>query len=118
MQTEYDKIESFITKDKSVIRELMYPDSHGNTNQSLAEAIIPAGEETLLHKHIKSEELYHVLEGEGLMILGDRKIVLKPRNTVCIHPGVAHSVINTGKVPLIILCCCSPPYSHEDTELL
>jgi len=56
MQTEYDKIESFITKDKSVIRELMHPDSHGNTNQSLAEAIIPAGEETLLHKHNKSEE--------------------------------------------------------------
>lgn len=25
---------------------------------------------------------------------------------------------NTGKTPLKILCCCSPAYSNEDTELL
>ena len=31
------------------------------------------------------------------------------------HPNVHE---NTGTVPLKILCCCAPPYSHDDTELL
>ena len=32
--------------------------------------------------------------------------------------GVAHKLWNTGEEPLVLLCCCSPPYSHDDTVLL
>jgi mannose-6-phosphate isomerase-like protein (cupin superfamily) len=37
---------------------------------------------------------------------------------VLIPPGTAHCVENTGTEPLVILCACSPPYAHEDTELI
>jgi mannose-6-phosphate isomerase-like protein (cupin superfamily) len=34
-----------------------------------------------------------------------------------IPPGTRHKLWNTGPEPLKLLCCCAPPYSHEDTVL-
>lgn len=50
VHTRYKDIESFVTKDGSVIRELMHPNVHGNSNSSVAEAVVPVGQTTLLHK--------------------------------------------------------------------
>jgi mannose-6-phosphate isomerase-like protein (cupin superfamily) len=36
---------------------------------------------------------------------------------VVIAPGITHKLWNTGGEPLVLLCCCAPPYSHEDTFL-
>ncbi len=117
-RTEYGKIVPYTTKDGSVIRELMHPGIHGSKEQSLAEALVPPDTSTLRHRHLRSEELYHVVSGAGAMVLGDEEFIIKPRDTVCIPPGTPHMLRNTGQVPLKVLCCCSPPYSHTDTELL
>jgi len=37
---------------------------------------------------------------------------------VVIPPGQVHELVNTGDEPLVLLCCCAPAYSHEDTVLL
>jgi 2-phosphosulfolactate phosphatase len=39
-------------------------------------------------------------------------------DTVAIAPGTPHQIHNPHSEPLWVLCCCSPPYSHDDTELL
>jgi len=62
MITQYKDVQPYVTKDGSLIRELMHPDVHGNRQQSLAEAIVPVGFTTFLHKHLKSEEIYHIAE--------------------------------------------------------
>jgi mannose-6-phosphate isomerase-like protein (cupin superfamily) len=118
MKTEYKNIPSYTTKDGSIIRELCHPYHCGNKNQSLAEAIVPPGFETLLHKHNRSEEIYHITEGEGLMTVEDKQFEVKVGDTVCILPGEAHHIKNFSDIPLKILCCCSPPYSHDDTEII
>jgi mannose-6-phosphate isomerase-like protein (cupin superfamily) len=118
MRTRYADIPAYITKDGSGIRELMHPSQHGNRQQSLAEATVEPGARTQLHRHALTEELYHVTAGEGIMSLGDSCFTVKPGDTVLIAPGTPHRIEATGTVPLHILCCCSPPYSHEDTELL
>jgi len=96
----------------------MHPSEHDNRNQSLAEAIVSPGQTTALHRHRWSEELYHITAGRGRMTLGNRNFEVGPGDTVCIPPGTAHCIENTGTGPLRILCCCAPPYSHNDTELL
>jgi mannose-6-phosphate isomerase-like protein (cupin superfamily) len=116
--TEYQKIEPYVTKDGSIIRELMHPSVHGNSNQSLAEATVPESGKTLLHKHHLTEEIYHITEGKGIMTLDSEEIEVKTGDTICISPGTPHRIQNTGNMPLRILCCCAPAYSHEDTELL
>jgi mannose-6-phosphate isomerase-like protein (cupin superfamily) len=37
---------------------------------------------------------------------------------VVIPPGQVHQLVNTGDGPLVLLCCCAPAYSHEDTVLV
>ena len=118
MKTHYADIPAYGTKDGSEIRELMHPDHHGNRAQSLAEAIVAPGAETRLHRHGRTEEIYHITRGEGLMRLGDQTFAVTVGDTVCIPPGTPHNIRNTGETPLHILCACSPAYSHEDTELL
>ena len=117
MRQPYDSVVPYITKDGSEIRELMHPAVHGNQNQSLAEAMVPPGARTLLHKHLKTEELYHITHGHGTMTLGDAHFEAHPGDTICIKPGTPHCIENTGNEPLVLLCCCSPAYSHDDTVL-
>lgn len=118
MKTEYAAIPAFVTKDGSEIRELMHPNAHPVRHQSLAEAIVAPGETTARHRHPQSEELYHITAGQGRMTLGTETFEVSPGDTICIPPGTPHCIKNTGHEPLRILCCCSPPYSHDDTELL
>jgi mannose-6-phosphate isomerase-like protein (cupin superfamily) len=117
-RTRYTEIPPYLTKDGSEIRELMHPAVHGNGGQSLAEATVPVGGTTRLHRHRQTEELYHVTAGRGLMTLGGERFAVAAGDTVCIPPGTSHCVENCGETPLILLCCCSPAYSHDDTELL
>lgn len=118
MRTRYSDLTPYPTKDGSEIRELMHPDVQGNANQSLAEARVDPGQRTVLHRHHRSEELYHVTAGRGLMTLGEERFEVEAGDTVCIPPGTPHCIENTGKDSLTMLCCCSPPYRHADTELL
>ncbi len=108
----------YITKDGSEIRELLHPALHAVHKQSLAEAFVPAGVTTLLHRHAITEEIYHITQGHGLMTLGGEKFAVKAGDSIAILPGTPHCIENTGKAALHILCCCAPAYSHADTELL
>ena len=118
VKTKYHHVPPYVTKDGSEIRELIHPGVHGNRNQSFAEAIVAAGCATHLHRHGKTEEIYHIAAGEGSMRLGEAVFAVGEGDTICIPPGTAHCIENTGSAPLKILCMCSPAYAHEDTELL
>lgn len=110
--------EPFTTKDGSEIRELL---AHRNSiiaNQSLAEARVPPGATTAGHYHPKTEEIYYILEGVGLMEIGEEKRDIKPGDAIAIPPGAVHRITNTGQVELKFLCCCAPAYEHHDTVLV
>lgn len=117
-QTHYRDIEAFTTRDGSLIRELMHPKQHTSQHQSLAEAIVEPGQKTALHRHRQSEELYHITAGCGHMTLGVESFDVSVGDTICIAPGTAHCIENTGDTDLRILCCCAPAYAHTDTEIL
>lgn len=118
MVTHYKDIVSYITKDGSSIRELMHPSSHANSNQSLAEATVPAGVQTQLHLHMNSEEIYFITHGNGLMTLGHQQFQVTVGDSILIPANTAHQILNKQHEDLIFLCICSPAYSHEDTILL
>lgn len=118
IRSTYTEVEPYVTKDGSIIRELMHPSVQGNRNQSLAEALVPPGGETHPHIHAQTEELYHFTAGSGLMLLGEERFPVQAGDTICIPPGTLHAVRNTAPVEMRILCACCPPYSHDDTELV
>jgi mannose-6-phosphate isomerase-like protein (cupin superfamily) len=109
---------SFATKDGSEIRELL---AHRNScirNQSLAEARLPAGASTAHHYHPKTEEIYYILSGEARMRIGQEIAAVRPGDAIAIPPGLPHQITNTGRGPLVFLCCCAPAYEHADTVLV
>ena len=110
-----ERTQPFITKDGSEIRELAGTPTGNSVNQSLAEATVPPGGETEAHYHELAEEIYLFTAGSGLMKLGDEEAEVSAGDTIVIAPGTPHKLWNTGSEPLKLLCCCSPPYSHEDT---
>jgi mannose-6-phosphate isomerase-like protein (cupin superfamily) len=116
--TRFEDAQPYRTKDGSLIRELMHPDRHGSRLQSLAEATLAPGATTALHRHRATEELYHILEGTARMTLGEERFDVRAGDTVCIAPGTAHCIANTGSTTLRLLCCCAPAYRHDDTDLL
>jgi len=118
LKTSCNQIPAYVTRDGSEIRELMHPAQHGGQNQSLAEAIVPSGGRTLLHRHRLTEEIYHITAGSGRMTLGSETFDVAVGDSVLIPPGTPHCIEALGTTPLRILCCCSPAYAHEDTELL
>jgi mannose-6-phosphate isomerase-like protein (cupin superfamily) len=112
-----DDCTAFVTKDGSVIRELL---AHRNScirNQSLAEATVPPGTRTAAHHHPKTEEIYYILSGEGTMFLGAESRPVSRGDAIAIPPGAVHWIENHGPADLVFLCSCAPGYEHADTVM-
>ena len=110
--------QAFITADGSSIRELAGIPSANAANQSLAEAVVPAGGATTAHFHRQTEEIYLFTGGSGRMRLGEEERPVRAGDCVVIAPGTPHKLWADEGQPLVLLCCCAPAYSHEDTVLL
>jgi mannose-6-phosphate isomerase-like protein (cupin superfamily) len=110
-----DQAERFTTKDGSTIRELLGLPTSSARNQSLAEATLPPGGATERHYHGETEEIYYLVEGSGEMEIDGETRRVAPGDAVLIPPGAWHQIRAHEGRPLRFLCCCAPPYRHEDT---
>ncbi len=103
----------FTTKDGSTIRSILDRTNAPVQNQSLAEARVPAGSATRRHYHKLSEEFYFLLEGRGVMEIDGEQRAVGPGDAILIPAGAWHTI--RAEEALRFLCCCAPPYAHEDT---
>jgi mannose-6-phosphate isomerase-like protein (cupin superfamily) len=110
---QYENQVPFTTKDGSTIRSLLGRAVAPVRHQSLAEATLPAGGATQRHFHRLSEEFYYLLEGCGVMEIDGEQRGVGPGDAILIPAGAWHQIQAT--TPLRFLCCCAPPYAHEDT---
>jgi mannose-6-phosphate isomerase-like protein (cupin superfamily) len=101
--------EPFVTKDGSTIREL-----HHTPMQSLAEASLEPGQGTQRHYHARSEEIYLITDGGGVLEVDGESGEVRPGDAIRIPPGARHELV-AGLNGARLLCMCSPPYSHDDT---
>jgi quercetin dioxygenase-like cupin family protein len=65
------------------------------------------------HAHRTQEQIYYVLEGEGLLTLDDERHLMRPHDYVYIPPGVRHSFANTGLAGLVFLVVTTPAADGE-----
>lgn len=103
----------FTTKDGSTIRSILDHTNAPVEKQSLAEARVPAGGATERHYHRLSEEFYFILEGNGEMEIDGEVRTVGPGDAILIPAGAWHTI--AASEDLRFLCCCAPPYSHDDT---
>src|ERR1700748_3523524 len=112
-----DQLESFITADGSAIRELAGPSWTVARKLSLAEATVGRGAKTAEHFHPQTEELYYFVAGEGRMRLGEKEAAGTTGDCVVTPRGTPHKLCTDGPAPLVLLCCCVPAYSDDDTVM-
>jgi quercetin dioxygenase-like cupin family protein len=60
------------------------------------------------HVHKVQEQVYYVLEGEGLLTLNKERHLMRPHDYVYVPPGVRHSFTNTGTAGLVFLVVTTP----------
>jgi quercetin dioxygenase-like cupin family protein len=60
------------------------------------------------HVHKVQEQIYYVLEGEGILTLNREKHLMRAHDYVYVPPGVRHSFTNTGLDGLVFLVMTTP----------
>jgi mannose-6-phosphate isomerase-like protein (cupin superfamily) len=98
----------------SEIRPLIDRTTSGIERCSLAEEILPPGASVGRHHHVWTEEVYYILEGSGVMTVGDETRAVGAGDAVFIPSGQAHTLENTGPSPMTLLLVCGPAYSYDD----
>jgi uncharacterized cupin superfamily protein len=70
--------------------------------------VLPPGKRAWpFHSHYSNEEMFFVLEGTGLLRLGDRNEAIRAGDFICAPPGgteTAHQIINDSEGELRYLC--------------
>jgi uncharacterized cupin superfamily protein len=65
------------------------------------------------HKHAVQEQIYRVLESEGLMEIAGKNHVVRKHDFILLPPGVEHAISNSGLVDLVFLVITSPVMDDE-----
>jgi quercetin dioxygenase-like cupin family protein len=68
------------------------------------------------HVHKVQEQIYYVLEGEGILTLNDKRHLMRPHDYVYVPPGIRHSFTNTGTAGLVFLVITTPASDDEETH--
>ncbi len=79
----------------------------GSSRLSLGLVYFPPGSSSDFHTR-REEEIFHVLEGVGILATEQGEYVTKPGVTVFIPPGVKHKHENRGDGTLVQLWIFSP----------
>jgi len=88
---------------------LVHPDTTGAKHVDYRISCYQPRAYVELHAHKVQEQIYHVLEGEGLMQVGARRQVVRRHDVIFITPGVKHAIYNTGLTDLVFIVVTTPP---------
>lgn len=106
--------EEFIAGDNTILCELLHPDKAPlELRYSLAHAKVAPGLTSFAHR-LKTSEVYYILEGEGIMHIGDEQQAVKPGQAIYIPPGKRQYIHNCGNIELVFLCIVDPAWRAED----
>lgn len=65
------------------------------------------------HVHKVQEQIYYVLEGEGMLTTGGSEHLMRAHDYIWIPPGVRHGFTNTGTAGLVFLVITTPATDEE-----
>lgn len=104
----------FTARDKTVLRELFHPDkANVKCRYSLAHAVVKPKKSSTSHA-LKTTEVYYILEGEGMMRIGDESAKVCAGDMIYIPPNAKQFITNSGNSDLKFLCIVDPAWKPED----
>jgi mannose-6-phosphate isomerase-like protein (cupin superfamily) len=89
-------------------KPLVLPETAGSRHLDYRISMYQPMAHVALHAHKVQEQIYHVLEGEGLMQIDGKKHVVRKHDVIYLPPGIPHAIENSGLVDLVFLVVTSP----------
>jgi mannose-6-phosphate isomerase-like protein (cupin superfamily) len=102
------------TPQGSEIRPLIDRTTSDIAQCSLAEEILPPGKTVPRHHHEILEEIYYILQGSGVMTVGEESKIVSSGDAIFIPKNQVHSLTNTGEDEMKLLLVCGPAFYFED----
>ena len=116
-----------VTRNLAELKWVQYP---GHYEQALSKAIVTPdvvgsrffdhrissyepGAYVESHSHQVQEQIYHVLSGEGLLVVDGEQRLVRANDVTYIPPGVVHEFHCTGTDNLVFLVITCPPTDEE-----
>jgi quercetin dioxygenase-like cupin family protein len=65
------------------------------------------------HAHKVQEQIYYVVEGEGILTVDGEPRLMRPHDYVYLPPGVRHGFSNTGTDGLVFFVVTTPASDEE-----
>ena len=69
------------------------------------------------HSHPNGEEVIHVIEGSGRVLVAGEVTAVRAGSTVLFPQGAVHMLHNTGTEPMRVVCFFAPPTSLENYRM-
>lgn len=85
-----------------------------NSDKHASDFIVFVKKFVPLHKHVFHTETLYILEGTGLMQLGDEEFAVGPGDYIKVPEGTPHGVKTTSTVPLKALSVQAPEFFGKD----
>jgi mannose-6-phosphate isomerase-like protein (cupin superfamily) len=75
---------------------------------------VDPGKRLSLQRHHRRSEHWHVIAGQAVVSVDGQEVGLGPGDSVNIHCGAAHRVLNTGDQPMVFIEVQRGEYFGED----
>jgi quercetin dioxygenase-like cupin family protein len=91
------------------------PDKMGKSNVARGDSLFVGlncfepGQQHEPHAHKGQDKLYIVLEGTGMVQVGEQTELLSAGDVAFAPSGVIHSIRNTGPLRLVVMAVLAPP---------
>ncbi len=111
-----NKLQEFYTDERCFITEIL--NNEENRDISMAKARVAPGQTTQRHSLKGIEEIYYVLQGQGIVTIDDQSEHLTQGDCVIIPKDIPQFIENTGDQFLEFLCICRPAFEIEKYKVL
>src|ERR1051325_2161061 len=85
-----------------------------NSDSLVSSFVIFVKKEVKAHKHVSHSEHVYILDGEGEMTVGDKKMTVKKGDMIFIPKGTVHSLKVTSAAPVKVLSVQAPMFDGKD----
>ena len=89
-----------------------------NSDSLVSSFVIFIKKEVKTHKHVSHSEHVYILDGEGEMTVGDKKMKVKKGDMIFIPKNTFHSLKVSSSIPVKVLSVQAPMFDGKDRIML
>lgn len=95
-------------------RQLVWPKNSSESQTTITHVTMEPGSVSERHAHERSEQIWIVERGEGILLLGNEQTeALRAGDIVRTPANEIHGVANSGREPLVYLAVTTPPQNFS-----